>query len=174
MSDFLRPEVRAAMWRWREPLVAALFAAIGLWWGLTALGPLRWLGWALAALSVAAGLAALRAVRFRRGGGGLGVVEVDEARVTYFGPLGGGSADLGDLERLDLDRDSRPAHWWLTGPGGPPLAIPVDAEGADGLFEAFTALPGLPSGRLVEALQKTGGGRETVWRRPRILPAPRH
>lgn len=172
MSDFLRPEARAALWRWREVLAALALGALGLWWAATGLGLLRWLGTGLVPVALALGFAAAQRLRFRRGGGGLGLVEVDEARITYFGPLGGGTADLGELERLDFDHDARPAHWWLIGAGGAALAVPVDAEGADALFDAFTALPGLAPLRLVEAVGRTGGGRETVWRRPRQLSAP--
>ena len=57
-------------------------------------------------------------------------------------------------------------------PGGTPLAVPIDAEGADALFDAFAALPGLSPARLIEAVERTAGGRETIWSRPRRLGAP--
>ena len=94
----------------------------------------------------------------------MGVVRIDEARVEYLGPFGGGMVDLGRLEMLMLDRDARPAHWRLRTAEGQDLAIPVDAEGADDLFGAFSRLPGLSPPRLTRALGRDGG-REVLWRR---------
>ena len=169
MSDFLRPEARAALWRWREVLAAVVAGLVGLWWALGSFGFVRWIGALLVIAGLGLGSVAVQRLRFRRGGGGLGLVEIDEARVTYFGPLGGGTADLGELARLDLDRGARPPHWWLIGTDGRSLAVPVDAEGADALFDAFAALPGLTSARIVAAVERGGAERETVWHRPRRL-----
>ena len=177
MADFLRPEARAALWRWREVLAAGALVVLGFWWGTGGHGILRWLGWAVALAGAAAAWAGWQRLRFARGGGGQGVVQIDEARVTYLGPFGGSAVDLGRLRRLELDRDARPAHWWLTPGDGAALAIPVDAEGADRLIDAFAALPGLAPHRLIAALDRAGG-RETLWQREpppadRQLP-PRH
>lgn len=166
MSDFLRPEARAALARWREVLIALPVFALGLWWGLTAFGILKWLGWALAAFSGSLLLAGIQRGRFWRGGGGAGVVQFDEAKVTYLGPFGGGSVDLGDMVQLDIDRGARPAHWWLIPEEGMNVAVPVNAEGADKLFDAFAALPGLSPSALVAAQTGAPAGRETIWVRP--------
>ena len=169
MSDFLRPEARSLLWRWREVAAALAVTALGLWWLVTTFGPLRWVGLMLALLGGGAALAAVQRVRFGRGGGGQGVVTIDEARIAYLGPFGGGMVDLGALRRLELDREARPAHWWLLTTEGPGLAIPVDAEGADDLFDAFARLPGLSPPSLTRALDRSGG-RETLWQRadPRL------
>ena len=97
MDSFLRPEARATLWRWREVLVGSLIAALGLWWAVNSFGPVRW----IAALVILGGLlsvvGAVQRLRFNTGGGGAGVVQVDERRLAYFGPLTGGVVDLGDL-----------------------------------------------------------------------------
>lgn len=170
MDDFIRPEVRAALWRWREVAVATAISGLGLWWGVTTPGILRWLGFVIAALSGVAAFAAFQRLRFAPGGGGQGVVEIDERRLAYYGPLSGGVIDLDDLARLDLDPSARPVHWVLTPVTGEPLMIPVDAEGAEQLFDAFTGLPGLAAERLVAALA-TSQASETdqpvrLWTRP--------
>ena len=36
--SFIRPEARAALWRWREVLAGAGVGALGIWMGLTGLG----------------------------------------------------------------------------------------------------------------------------------------
>ena len=47
MAEFLRPEARAALMRWREVLLAGAVAALGLRWGLAAFGALQIVGWAM-------------------------------------------------------------------------------------------------------------------------------
>ena len=44
MSDFMRPEARASLWRWRETLTGLVLAGIGLWWVLGSFGIVRWIG----------------------------------------------------------------------------------------------------------------------------------
>ncbi|SHJ02650.1 hypothetical protein [Wenxinia saemankumensis] len=176
MADFLRPEARAALWRWREAIAAGGVIALGLWFALGFAGLLSWVGWAVILAGAALAVSAVQRLRFA-GGGGMGVVEVVEAQVTYYGPLGGGTAELGDLQRLDIDRDAKPAHWWLAGPGGATLAIPVDAEGQGALFDALATLPGLTPSQLIEARSGTAPGRHVVWQRTRpalaqLRPAP--
>ncbi|EAR50362.1 hypothetical protein OG2516_16636 [Oceanicola granulosus HTCC2516] len=171
MADFLRPEAVAALARWREVMIAAALFAAGLWLGLTSFGILGWIGWLLAAGGVALGYAALQRLRFARGGGGVGIVTIDERRVVYYGPLTGGVADLDALLRLELDPQAHPAHWILTSEDGEQLAIPVDAEGADGLFDLFAALPGLSPGTLVSRVETPPTGRTILWQRSATAPA---
>lgn len=166
-GGFLRPAALAALGRWREVAGAAALAAGGLWvagfggWFFLALGGL------LAAAGAAIAVMALRRMRFARAVDQPGVVEIDEGQVRYFGPSGGGFAALPDLVALDLRADGGGRRWWrLTEAGGGVLDVPVAALGAERLFEAFAALPGLSSARLVAALEAPSGGSVTVWRRP--------
>ncbi len=75
-----------------------------------------------------------------------------------------------DLVRLELDRRGKPAHWVLEQPGQPPLYVPVTAEGAEALFDAFSALPGLRTERMLAELAAQGRGRVVIWQRG--APAP--
>lgn len=165
MADFLRPAARAALWRWREIIAGLAVAALGLWWGITAFGITRWLGWVMLAGGVTLIWTGWQRLRFARGGGGAGVVQIDERRLAYFGPLTGGVIDLDDLARLVLDPTGKPAHWLLTGTGGQSLTIPVDAEGADQLFDLFAALPGIRTERMLDVLARTPDARVTIWAR---------
>ncbi len=45
------------------------------------------------------------------------------------------------------------------------LVVPVDATGADALFDAFTTLPGLGAQRLLAARQGSRVGEQVLWRR---------
>ncbi len=161
---FIRQPARDALMRWREPILAGTVLAWGLWWALTEPALLRWIGVILVILGAGLGTVALQRLRFRQGGGGAGVVQIDEGRLAYFGPLTGGVIDIDDITRLDLDPTGHPPHWVLTGVGGQSLAIPVNAEGADGLFDVFAALPGLRTQRMLDALARTPAARVEIWR----------
>ncbi len=161
--SLIRPEARAMLWRLREVLTGALVCGLGLYWGLTALAPLAWVGWGLLALGgVVIAIGAQRA-RFSRGQGGPGVVRVDEGQVAYFGPYDGGVVALSELSRLELDPAPEPPLWYLYQPGQPVLSIPVTAENADTLFDSFAALPGMRTERMLSALRNGGEHRIVIW-----------
>ncbi|WP_135504524.1 hypothetical protein [Roseovarius aestuariivivens] len=161
--SFVRPEAMQALRQYREVIAGACCLGVALWWMLGPGGILAWVGGALGLAGAALVAIGVQRARFRSGSGGPGVVQVDEGRVTYFGPLTGGSVDLSELTALHLDPSGQPAHWALYQPGQPPLLIPLTAEGADQLFDTFATLPGLRTGRLLSAMQTHGGQPVTVW-----------
>ncbi len=155
------------LWRGREVIAGLALAALGLWWGAASFGILRWLGWGLAALGAVLVLGGVQRLRFRQAGRGPGLVRIDEGRVAYMGPLTGGTIDLDSVTRLRIDRGGRPPHWLLDGVGGEVLAIPVSADGAEALFDAFAALPGLKRGRMLDLLNaEDRHDIAVVWTRP--------
>ena len=103
--------------------------------------------------------------RFRRSGHGPGAVQIDEGQISYFGPLTGGAVALRELTSLTLDHGLYPAHWRLRQPDQPELLIPVNAEGADGLFDAFSTLPGLRMDRVITALESRNREPIHLWKR---------
>ncbi len=162
--SLIRPEVSALLFRWREVMAAIVVGLCAVW--LFSLG-----GWllqpiGLIALALAAGWAviALRRLRFLRGVAAPGMVEVDEGQIGYFGPSFGGFVALADLSevRLVILRDVR--HWRLKTTAGEVLMVPVTAAGAEKLYDAFAALPGIDMARFAAALDV---GVETLplWRR---------
>ena len=170
MSDFLRPEVRAFFWRWREVLLACAVFALGLWWALDGVGITVWLGCIFIAIAIGWVVAGFQRARFAQDGAGPGVVQVRERRLGYFGPLDGGVIDVEDLIRLELDPASDPCpNWVLTGVGGQSIAIPVNAKGSDDLFDVFSALPGIKTDALLDVLSHTPDVRVTVWSRVKPL-----
>ena len=169
--SFFRPEARAALWRWREVLAASGLGVLGLYWVLGPGGLLVWVGWLTLALAVALAIVGVQRGRFRTGAGGPGVVLVDEGEITYMGPLTGGTVAAPDLERLTLDPGARPPHWVLEQPGQAPLFIPVNAEGSDGLFDVFAALPGLRTERMLSQLRAGGAHPVVIWERRPMRPA---
>ena len=162
---FFRPEATAALWRWREVLIGVALAVLALWW---LAGPGGLLGFVAPAVLVAAGaliMIGLQRGRFRGAGGGLGTVQVDEGQVTYFGPLTGGTVALREMSRLILDGAQRPAHWRLEQLDHAPVMIPVNADGADFLFDAFASLPGLKTENMLVQLRDAPTKPVLIWER---------
>lgn len=168
---FFRPEAKAALWRWREVLLGAALALLGLWWSLGPGGLLAVPGWALVLGGAALGFVGVQRGRFRGAGDGPGAVQVDEGQIAYFGPLTGGVVALNALERLTLDATLRPAHWRLEAPGQAPVMIPVNAAGSDALFDAFARLPGLRTERMLAELRAGKPHATVIWERTPLRPA---
>ena len=169
--SFIRPEARATLWRWRELIVAVLMLLIGLKWAYTSYGFTAVTGWALILVGLVLAVIGAQRLRFRLGAGGPGIVQVDEGQIAYFGPLTGGAVAASEIERLRLDHTSKPPHWVLEQPGQAPLAIPVNAEGHEALFDVFAALPGLKTERMLTELRKVGAHQVVIWERSPSRPS---
>lgn len=174
-----RPDASAWLLRWRELWAAGCVALAGLWliWlGGYFLVPVGVLALALAG---ALGLLGWRRMRFDQGVEAPGLVEVNEGQVGYLGPTFGGYVALDDLTELRLITMHGKRLWRLKQSDGQALLIPVQAAGAERLFDAFAALPGMDSQALVMAVAPTGTAQGTaveapaqagigrlIWRRP--------
>lgn len=163
--SFIRPEAAAQLRRWREALVGGAACAVGAYLALTGYGAAFLIGLGLTIGGGALAIAGIQRARFRQGAVGPGILQIDEGRVTYLGPFGGGSAAVRALVRIDLD--TRRGVWllWEEAPG--PLEIPLGAAGADGLFDAFAALPGLDTGAMLSAIEDPAPRITVIWERDR-------
>jgi ABC-type branched-subunit amino acid transport system permease subunit len=168
--SLIRSEARKVLWRLREVLAGAALIALGLYWVVGMIGILSLVGYAVLALG--AGLVALgvQRARFRTGADGPGVVQVDEGQITYFGPLSGGVVAIADLERLTLDQTSTPPHWVLDQRGQPPVFVPLNAAGAEALFDAYATLPGLRTERMLSELRRSTPHAVVIWERSPLRP----
>jgi hypothetical protein len=167
--SFLRPEATAQLLRWRETLTGLGTAALGLWLALTAYGVLFGLGLVLAVGGAALAVAGVQRARFRQGADGPGVVQVVEGRITYFGPWSGGGASLDRLAWLELVPVAGGAGAFvLIEEAGERLEIPIDARGAERLFDVFAALPGFDTRGMLAAMQPPVRERTLVWQRDRL------
>lgn len=148
----IRPEITAWLTRRREPVCACTLAVFGLWVatrGGWLLGPL---GAGIVLLSVGWAVMAVRRLRFVADVAAPGMVEVDEGQVGYLGPAFGGYVALPDLVELRLLTMRGRRLWRLKQADGQALLIPVDAAGAERLYDAFASLPGMDTAALVAAL----------------------
>ena len=168
---FFRPEAMAAVVRWREVLIGLVIALLGAWW---LIGPGQLL--IIPAIALLLAGAALIWIGFQRGrfravGEGPGAVQVDEGQIAYFGPLTGGVVALREVGRLTLDRSQYPAHWRLEQPGAADVLVPVNAAGADALFDAFATLPGFRMERMLDELRSHDKHPIVIWQRSSLRPA---
>lgn len=156
--------------RWREVIAAGLVAGAGLWLALLGGYLLVPVGGAVVLLAAGWALIALRRTRFLRGIAAPGVVEVDEGQIGYYGPTFGGFVALADLAELRLADFHGARAWRLKTHDGQVLLIPADAAGAERLFDAFAALPGIDMARVTAALDH-GQATLPLWRRA-LMPLP--
>jgi hypothetical protein len=160
--SFLRPEVAKGLTRWREVIAAGAVAALGLWFALQLGYVLPALGLVLILVGLGWGAVALRSLRFQQSGEAPGVVRVTEAQIAYLGPRVGGFVGLPELTEVRLLSYRGRRVWKLRAAQGEALHIPVEAEGADALFDAFAGLPGMDTAALVAALGTGAPGNSTV------------
>ncbi|MSU91311.1 hypothetical protein GE300_17150 [Rhodobacteraceae bacterium 2CG4] len=164
----IRPEVRARLRRWLEPVLWAAAALPGLWLAWRGAVSGGWVavlaGAGIAAVGAMGLLAWLRRARFSGAALAVGVVDITEARIGYYAPEGGRFVDLGALSRLEMvpRRDGTRA-WVLHHDDGPPVQVPLGARGAERLIDLFAALPGLRIDLASAALDRDGSF--TVWKR---------
>jgi len=148
----IRPELIAAARRGHEVIWAAGIVAAGgwlVWLGGYLLVPV---GLAVAGMGMALALMAWRRMRFAQDTVTPGVVEVDEGQIGYLGPMIGGYVSLPELAEVRLITLRGRRLWRLKQNDGQTILIPVDALGAEKLFDAFASLPGMDSAALVAAL----------------------
>jgi len=179
--SYFRPAALAVLARLAEPAVAGLAA---LWLGLEAVGLIaagRLFGLVVGVLALAAGAwcvaAAMRAaITLRALREGPGLVLIQEGRISYWGPHGGGIVALDSLVAVALvpDRESG-AAWELIAEDGTCLWIPQGAKNADALPDTLAILPGFDAMAAIGGPGQRPGARRTVWTRPgRPAPLPPH
>ena len=119
----------------------------------------------------------VRRARLPHDTGGVGVVEVDERRITYLGPHGGGALSINELSRVkvrttNLGPLASDFFWEFTDREGQRLTIPGDAENASALFDALTALPGADYEAVIKASGSTDQADFLVWEAKGTAPPP--
>lgn len=175
--SWLRADAVQTVLRWVEPVVSGLAAiwlgraALGLLWYSNPVGVLALAGAGLAATWC--GVSAFRNLLSGEGAGrypgGPGIVSIDEGRIGYFGPHGGGFVAVDALVAVDLlsSRSRSPSEliWRFTDEVGEQLLVPNGAEGADQLLDTLGVLPKLEYSKIAAAMFARGEGVFPIWRR---------
>jgi len=172
--SFVRPELVARLHAWREPIIWSTLTIVGgvlIFHGYEHIAPLAFmLGLLCTATGLGLLLPALRRMRLASETPAEGVVVIDEARIAYLGPRGGGFVDLPAVARVEIvTRPHIPpasAHAWvITTEDGERLTIPLGAEGADRLLDALSPLPGIDFDAGLAAVLSRRPGQVVVWRK---------
>jgi hypothetical protein len=150
--SLIRPELLAAAHRGREVIAALVVTGIGGWLALLGGYLFLPLGGMVLALGIGWLVLSIRRLRFHQDGEAPGIVRVAEAQIAYLGPRVGGFVGLPELAEVRLLTLRGRRIWKLRQADGQQLHIPVEAAGADALFDAFASLPGMDTAALVAAL----------------------
>ncbi|WP_116132487.1 hypothetical protein [Tropicimonas sp. IMCC34043] len=165
--SLVRPEIAAALSRGREVITGMAVALFGLWLATRGGAVFLMLGAAVGLAALGLTLIAWRRMRFRLEIDAPGVVEIDEGRISYLGPIMGGSVNLSELTEIEvLLVAGRRRCWRISQSDGQALLVPLAAAGADRLYDLFAALPGADARMLLSALQGNDARARTIWRRP--------
>ncbi|MFO6465797.1 hypothetical protein ACK8OR_15495 [Jannaschia sp. KMU-145] len=162
----IRPEATATILRWREAVLGGAAILWGGWLVAASSGLPALFGIALVLVGAVLALSGVRHARFRTEAEAPGIVEVVEGRITYLGPVMGGTVALDELAELAFRRSSGgEAFWRLTPLSGAAVFIPEGAKGAEALLDALAPLPGFDGGAMVRAVQGRTPGLAILWRR---------
>ncbi|ALI55294.1 hypothetical protein [Celeribacter marinus] len=162
----MRPEVRALIWQWREVLIALLVVALMAWWAASSFGVVRWVALVVTIAALFLAFAAVQRARFGRTEGGIGAVEFDEGVVSYFTATTGGQIEIAAMTSVMLLPAVRgPAHWQLDAPAQAPLLIPLDAFGAEKLFDVFVTLNGIETEKMLRQIKSAPDSPVVIWRK---------
>lgn len=165
--SWLRPEAVARLKQWRETMIGTAVTCVGGWIALTSFGLGVLAGGVIALIGISLIFTGTRHALFRTDAEAPGIVEVTEGRITYLGPLAGGTVALADLREVSFTRThDGNAFWRLTSHEPQPLIIPAGASGVDVLLDTFTALPQFDTGLMVRAVQSRTPTARTIWHHP--------
>jgi hypothetical protein len=164
--SFIRKDLSGPLKQWREPLIWTVLVLTGL--ALLWRGMARDAAWLLlpGGAAVVTGLlvlpGAVGRARLRALPPGEGLLELDERRIAYFGPLSGGVLDLETITRVEVVAGISPV-WRLSGKAGNVLDIPFAARGAERLPDALSALPGIAIAAGISAIDDPTGRSRIIW-----------
>lgn len=172
--SFIRPDLRDRLHTWREPIAWGTLALVGaglIWHSYADIAPLSFV---LGLICLATGLGllppSLRRLRLASSTPAEGMVVIDEARIAYLGPRGGGFVDLPAVSRVEIVTrphipPASPHAWVITTDDGERLTIPLGAAGADGLLDALSPLPGIDFDAGIAAVLSRRPSQIVVWRK---------
>ncbi|MEM6324228.1 MAG: hypothetical protein AAF748_11110 [Pseudomonadota bacterium] len=161
--SLIRPDLKARLWLWREPILGGVLTLCGAAWVFTEFGLMFWVGLAVTCAGAIVVYTGVQRLRFQVGAGGPGVVQVTERQVTYFGPEEGGAVSIDALAQITLVPGKSHNAWVLRERTGLSLAIPTHASGADALFDVFASLDGIRTEHMLSQLRTPPKMPTVIW-----------
>lgn len=156
------------MWRYRDAVIGVVVSIFGVGWAMSSVGFMTILGFSVSIAGALLIFAGIQRGRFRVDADGKGVVSVDEGQVTYFGPNRGGTVHVDDLMQVDLapaDEFAPERRWLLLSQGADePLEVPVNAVGAEHLFDVFAKLRGIRLQSMLDMVSDPPDHQVVIWR----------
>ena len=173
--SFFRPEAVAVLRTWGVPLLFTVLGGVLIYRGIELSGRGAWFGPLMIALGAFCCLVLIgaleRAVAAWRGRrDGPGIVTVQEGRISYFGPWGGGILALDALTAVEIrTTDQGPAaddlFWQLSDSIGQKIEIPGSAKGAEALLDILGTLNGFDHIAVIRAMGSTDNAHFVLWHR---------
>lgn len=168
--SLIRPEARAALWRWREVLIGALITALGANWAFGSFGVMGWLGWLVLAVGLALLVAGLQRARVKPRRGGPGVIELDEGQLAYLHPENGAIVALPAVIRIEIETTGAgpfedDLFWRFFQNNGYSARIPASAVGSERLFDALAGFPGADYRQVIAASGSTERHVFVIWQK---------
>ena len=161
----IRPEIKETLWRWRELGIGIFVCLLGFFWFFQSFGLLKWTCASFALLGFVLIFIGQQRGRFRNSEKGAGVIGVVEGKITYFGPLEGGTIAVADIIGVSLIIQGCIRCWRLDQNGQDALIIPISAKGGEHLFNAFAEIDGFPLEQMLRQLADETSQSSIVWRR---------
>ena len=96
---------------WREPLIAIVFAALGLYWIINSHGILYTIGFGFLITGATLAYAGYQRIRFKRAETGGGLIDFTEGQISYFGPKNGAIFSIDEIKCLILDQSNSYSKW---------------------------------------------------------------
>ena len=93
----------------------------------------------------------------------MGVVDVVEGQITYFGPKEGGTIIVADITAVSLISHGGIRCWRFDERGQAALIIPVSAKGGEHLFDIFAEIDGFPLEQMLRQLANETTQNSFIW-----------
>lgn len=170
--NFIRPEVRAALWRWREVLAGLAIVAVGFALVSGAYGLLPMIGGVIVFIGFLLVAAGVQRGRVKPRSGGQGLIELDEGRLTFLNREQGAIVELPEVLRIEIiTTGAGPAEddlfWVFHTTSGQVARIPGAAVGSEKLFDALAAFPGADYSKVIAASGSTEDNVFVIWQKDR-------
>ena len=167
--SFVRDDAAKALRRYQELFVGLALILVSIWVWVNFLGVLRWIALPLAVLGLVSAWYAWRRVRVKAGNDGPGVLEVDERRLSYFGPFGGTSISLDDVIRIEIETTELGPFtedmFWLFHTRTETARIPSSAQGGDKIFDVLSSFSGADYDAAIRASSSSKRDNFLIWQK---------